>query len=219
MQDGKKAGGRGPGRTTRQDWLTAALDTLISEGEDQVKVLSLAAILDCPRSSFYWYFKNRSELMDALLDTWAATNTKALIDAADNDGATICEALAKLFSKWVYGSAFDTKLDFAIRDWARRSGTVRRALDESDIARIAAISLMFERFSYPPAEADVRARIVYFTQIGYATLDQREDYDTRMKRGAQYLFCMTGQTPTRDEIAALAHLYPKTNYVGIDHVL
>ena len=198
-----KSRGRGPGRTAREDWLQSALDTLVSEGVDSVKVLTLAERLDCARSSFYWYFKNRSELLDALLDHWQNTNTKALIDAANQPARTINEALGNLYASWLAGGDFDTQLDFAIRDWARRSGTVRRALDNSDAARIDAIAAMFQRFDYPASEADVRGRIVYFTQIGYATLDQRESWETRIARSRDYLFCMTGQRPTDDEASAL----------------
>jgi AcrR family transcriptional regulator len=201
MADEKRT--RGPGRTTREDWLATAMDTLVSEGVDSVKVLTLAEKLDCARSSFYWFFKNRSELLDALLDHWQNTNTKALIDAANLPAATINEALGNLYSSWTVGGDFDVHLDFAIRDWARRSGTVRRALDISDTARIDAIAGMFRRFGYPASEADVRGRIVYFTQIGYATLDQRESWETRISRSRDYLFCMTGVQPTEAETQAL----------------
>jgi len=195
--------GRGPGRTTREDWLQSALDTLISEGVDSVKVLTLAEKLDCARSSFYWYFKNRSELLDALLDHWQNTNTKAVIDACNQPASTINAALGNLYASWTAGGEFDTQLDFAIRDWTRRSGTVRRALDISDTARIEAIAAMFVRFGFEENEADVRGRIVYFTQIGYATLDQRESWETRIARSRDYLYCMTGQRPTDDEARAI----------------
>ncbi|UWR24318.1 TetR/AcrR family transcriptional regulator [Sulfitobacter sp. S190] len=202
MTDTKKTGVRGPGRTTRTDWLTAAMDTLVSEGVDQVKVLTLAQKLDCPRSSFYWYFKNRSELLDALLETWAATNTKAIIAASRQPAQTINFAVAKLYSAWVVGNEFDMQLDFAVRDWARRSGTVRRALDLNDAQRIEALTEMFLRHGFDEQEADVRARIIYFTQIGYDALDQRESWDIRRTRAAMYLYCMTGQTPTEAETEA-----------------
>lgn len=201
--DPQKTRGRGPGRTTREDWLDAALDTLVSEGVDSVKVLSLAEKLDCARSSFYWYFKNRSALLDALLDHWQATNTRAIIDATNQPAATINEALGTLYTSWLTEGGFDTQLDFAIRDWARRSDPVRRALDLSDTARIEAITTMFRRFGYPESEADVRARIVYFTQIGYATLDQQESWETRISRSRDYLYCMTGQRPSDDEARTL----------------
>lgn len=203
IDDPQKTRHRGPGRTSREDWLNAALDTLIMEGVEQVKVLTLAEKLDCARSSFYWYFKNRAELLDALLDHWQATNTRALIEAANQPAETIIQALSGLYASWTVGGDFDMWLDFAIRDWARRSGTVRRALDISDTARIDAIAGMFRRFGYADGEADVRGRIVYFTQIGYATLDQRESWEDRIARSRDYLFCMTGVHPTEAEAKTL----------------
>src|ERR1700761_2463144 len=60
-----------PGRTTqasnvkatREDWLDLALSTLAVEGVDHVTVLSFSERLGVSRSSFYWYFKNRDELL------------------------------------------------------------------------------------------------------------------------------------------------------------
>lgn len=204
-----KSQGRGPGRTTREDWIQTALDTLISDGVDSVKVLSLAQKLDCARSSFYWYFKNRSDLLDALLAQWQSTNTEALIASAAQPAKTIHFALVNVYATWVSGRAFDTPLDFAIRDWARRSGKVRRALDLADSARLDALIAMFERFDYPPDEADIRARIFYFTQIGYEALDQQETWAIRYERGRGYLFCMTGQPAGDAEVSALGSALPQ----------
>ena len=198
-----KRGVRGPARTTQVDWLRCAMDALISDGADGVKVSRLAEKLDCAKSSFYWYFKNRAELMDALLDHWASTNTKAIIEASNLPAISINFALGNLYASWLLGKKFDARLDFAVREWARKSGTIRRALDISDDARIDAISAMFRRHGYVESEADVRARIVYSTQIGYAALDQRESWDVRLSRGRDYLFCMTGQAPTEQELEAL----------------
>ena len=195
---------RGPSRTSRNAWLQAAMDILITEGVDQVKVLNLAEKMKCARSSFYWYFKNRSELLDALLDYWAETNTRAIVSAAGQSADTINFALAKLFVGWIGGDAFDNSLDFAIRDWARRSENVRHALEVSDRARIDAITAMFVRHGYDAGEADVRARIVYFTQIGYEILEQKEDWEVRAAKSRNYLFCLTGVEPTEDEIGVLA---------------
>ncbi len=54
-------------KATRDDWLDIALSVLAVEGVDRVTVLSLSERLGVSRSSFYWYFKNRDELLDALL--------------------------------------------------------------------------------------------------------------------------------------------------------
>jgi len=194
---------RGPQRTTREDWINVALSTLISEGVEAIKVLVLAEKLNCARSSFYWYFKNRDDLLEHLLDHWQGTNTKVIVQKSALPADSINFALAHVFACWVDPDLFDSRLDFAIRDWARRSETVRRALDISDAARLDAIAGMFVRHGYKPAESAVRARIVYFTQIGYHALDIHETMQQRIEQGDDYLFCMTGQRPSDAESALL----------------
>ena len=195
---------RGAQRTTREDWIKTALDTLISDGVDSVKVSVLAAKLDCARSSFYWYFNDRRKLFDALLDYWQHRNTESIVSRAAKSAESINMALVNVFSCWVVDletgdEPFDSKLDFAIRDWARRDGAVRRAVDISDDVRIGALKGMFERFDYPTGEALIRARIVYYTQIGHEAMDRREDSLTRARTGPDYLYCMTGQPPSQAE--------------------
>lgn len=51
-------------------WLQAAYDALIENGVDAVRILPLAKTLDISRTSFYWFFKDREELLDALIGRW-----------------------------------------------------------------------------------------------------------------------------------------------------
>ncbi|MEO0504098.1 MAG: TetR/AcrR family transcriptional regulator, partial [Pseudomonadota bacterium] len=108
-------------KVTRQDWMNAALAVLKSGGVEAVKVADLAAQLQVSRSSFYWYFKNRTDLLDALLAHWEATNTAALVAQAHAPAQTITEACCNIFRCNIDTRLFDPQLDFAIRDWARRS--------------------------------------------------------------------------------------------------
>ena len=62
-------------KATRDDWLDLALSVLAVEGVAHVTVLNLSERLGVSRSSFYWYFKNWDELLDALLDRWDRLNT------------------------------------------------------------------------------------------------------------------------------------------------
>ena len=202
----KKKRVRGAQRTTRDHWMQSALDTLISEGVESVKVSVLADKLGCARSSFYWFFRDRADLLDALLDHWQSTNTRAIVGQAALAASSINMALINVFSCWTDRGTFDTRLDFAVRDWARRDGSVRRAVDLSDEARLQALGAMFARFGYDSAESAIRARIIYFTQIGYDALDTRDSATERARTGPHYLFCLTGQKPTTEEIAKVVGL-------------
>ncbi len=187
-------------KVTREDWLNVAMDVLVSDGVDQVKVLPLAERLAVSRSSFYWYFKSRQDLLDALLDHWQGTNTAALIAGADTPAKTITEAVCNIFVCFLNPVVFNNPLDFAIRDWARRSGAVRRVLDQSDVRRLDALKRMFLRYDYPEIEAITRARVLYYMQIGYNDADLREPMEERNALLETYLLSFTGRAPSPEEV-------------------
>ncbi len=190
-------------KVTRQDWLAVARDLLISGGVGEVKILAIGELLDVSRSSFYWYFSSRQELLDALLEDWERSNTAAIVAHAEMPSETITGAVCTLFRCFVDDKLFNYRLDFAVREWARRDGHVRRAIDRGDTRRRLALSAMFERYGYTPYEADARARILYFMQIGYYALDLLEPLEERLTRIDGYILGFTGQQARPEEVAAL----------------
>jgi len=191
-------------KVTRQDWLNAAREVLISDGVGEVKIMALGQRLGVSRSSFYWYFESRQDLLDALLDAWEVRNTAQLRERCARPAATITGAVCSFFECFIDPDLFDPGLDFAIREWARRDGGLRARVDAADAARLEALAAMFARYQYDPAEADIRARILYFQQLGYHALDQREPLDSRMARVAGYLEGFTGVAPAAKDVDRLA---------------
>jgi AcrR family transcriptional regulator len=189
-------------KATRDDWLDVALRALALEGVAHVTVLNLSEGLGVSRSSFYWYFKNRDELLDALLDRWDRLNTRSIVAQAEAPAATVSDAVCNVFRCWVNPAIFSPRLDFAVREWARRSADVRRALDRSDRVRTEALKALFVRFGYDDEDALVRARVLYYMQIGYYALDLREPIETRLNLTPHYLKAFTGVDPSGAEIDA-----------------
>jgi AcrR family transcriptional regulator len=187
-------------KATRDDWLDLALSTLASDGVDHVTVLNLSERLGVSRSSFYWYFKNRDELLDALLDRWDRLNTRSIVAEAEAPAATVNEAVCNVFRCWVNPAIFSPRLDFAVREWARRSAHVRKALDHADGVRTDAVKALFVRFGYEDEDALVRARALYYMQVGYYALDLREPIETRLNLTPHYLKAFTGVDPSQAEI-------------------
>ena len=71
-----------PDRLGREDWIRAALELLVTAGVEGVKIVPLAERLGVTSGSFYWHFKNRRELHDALLEYWEREMTDAAMEAA-----------------------------------------------------------------------------------------------------------------------------------------
>jgi len=187
----EKAGGNT--RVPRDAWLAAALDTLLQDGIEAVRVLSLAQRLDVSRSSFYWHFQNREQLLNELLALWREKNTKAIVERAEHRSDGVVDGVLTIFECWTDESLFDPRLDFAIRSWARRAPAVHEELAAADEARLIAIAGMFARHGYGNQEAYIRARVLYYMQIGYYFLDLQEPMETRLGYLQAYIKSFTGR--------------------------
>ncbi|OYX44923.1 MAG: TetR family transcriptional regulator [Rhodobacterales bacterium 32-67-9] len=194
------------GRSTREDWLALALETLIRDGIDRVKIQIMARQLNVSRSSFYWFFKDSRDLYDQMLDTWLTKNTGPIIQRALRPAPTITQAILNVFECWVDEELFDPRLDVAVRLWARRTPAVLKVVESADQQRLDALTGMFSRYGYADVDALVRARVLYFTQIGQYTLDVREDIAVRLSRTRAFLVAFSGQEPSAAELEQFERL-------------
>jgi len=187
-------------RGSPEAWLDAAYDSLISGGVDSVRVLPLAKKLSLSRTSFYWYFKDREELLAALIERWRMKNTGSLVEQTERYAESIAEAMLNVFDCWLSPALFDSQLEFALRSWALQSAEVAEHVQVADDARREALTRMFLRFGYDPVAADVRARTIYLTQIGYISCNTQEEVGERMRRIPEYVKIFTGQEPLDREL-------------------
>ncbi len=188
-------------RGSRELWLQAAKQAFLESGLDAVKIQLLAARLNISRASFYWFFRDRQTLLDALLAEWEAKNTGAFTDACAAYAETIAEAMLNLITVFHDETLFEPQLDFAVRGWAHQSDAVAARVNTEDERRLSAIRALFQRFGFAPEDADVRARTVYLVQIGYISMQVREDPAPRMARVPGYVRIYCGQEPSPGEIA------------------
>lgn len=188
------------GRSAKEDWLNLAIRTLVEEGIDHVKVQVIARELNVSRSSFYWFFESLKDLHDQLLDHWLRINTGPIIERANRPAPTIIRAIINVFECWTDESLYDPKLDMAVRLWARRSEEVKAVVRLADSQRLDAVTAMFRRYGYEPEDALIRARVLYFTQVGHYVLEVDEDLETRHGHVAAYLKSFSGVDPTEEDI-------------------
>ncbi|SMD13842.1 TetR/AcrR family transcriptional regulator [Rhizobium sp. RU36D] len=187
-------------RGSSEGWLQAAYDALLEGGVDAVKILPLAKQLNLSRTSFYWFFRDREELLAALVARWRDKNTGNLIRQTEAYAETIAEATLNVFDCWLDIDLFDSKFEFAVRSWALQSPDILAEVQSADLQRLTALARMFERFGYQPVNADVRARTLYLVQIGYISMQTREDLALRFQRIPDYVSIFTGTTAEPREL-------------------
>lgn len=187
-------------RGSQEGWLEAAYDALLASGVDSVKIQPLAKKLNLSRTSFYWFFEDREQLLSALIARWRDKNTGNLVRQSEAYADTVAEAILNVFDCWLDKGLFDSQFEFAVRSWAIQSPDILGEVNVADHVRIESLTTMFERFGFNNSSADVRARTMYLTQIGYISMQTQEDLVTRLKRIGEYVEIFTGRAPEPREL-------------------
>lgn len=191
---------------TREAWIDVGVQALVNEGIASVKIQIMAKTLKVSRSSFYWFFADLQELQRELIEFWLRKNTGPIIERALRPAPTVTKAVCQIFECWVDPQLFDPRLDAAVRSWGQVDAAVRAVVDQADDQRVDAVMRMFLRYGYPEEEAFIRARVLYFTQIGHYTLGMRDDREMRLRLLQPYLVSFTGRRGSDEEIAAFEAL-------------
>lgn len=185
----------------KYDWLAASLSMLVDEGVEAVQITRLARKLKVSRGSFYWHFKDRDDLLKAVLAEWRAANSGVMASGLAT-ATSLTEGVLSLFSIWVEDEQFSTRFDQAIHDWARRSDQVMQIVRLEEDKRIQAIAAFFCKHGYDDIEAFVRARVLYFTQAGYYALNIEESMTARLELLDTYYKAFTGAEIDASEASA-----------------
>ena len=174
------------------DWVKAARRSLVENGVSSLKVEPLARELGVTPGSFYWHFKNRRSLYRAVLRDWLNSNVAPFFETFDQALEDPREQYLALAYVWVLSPVFDPALDVAIREWSKSSKLVKRLIRRVDANRINLYQSLLEDFGHNSTSALVRARTMYFHQIGYYTLKVEEHFNKRLLFIPYYAETITG---------------------------
>ncbi|MER6951120.1 TetR/AcrR family transcriptional regulator [Nonomuraea sp. NPDC000554] len=155
-------------RTPRDTWIEEGLRALAAGGPDAVRVDVLAKTLGATRGSFYWHFKNREALLEALLDTWEQKGADQIIARIEAEG-TDARDKVRLLGTVVPLSPL-MPVDLAIRDWARRDPAVAERLRRVDNRRMGYLRTLFSSFCPDPGDAEARSMLVFSLAIANQSL-------------------------------------------------
>ncbi len=153
-------------------WIEAAFDALAGGGIDAVRIEPLAKTLGVTRGSFYWHFKDRGALHEAMLKDWRERATYQIVNRIERTreppGARLERLLALPFSspRSVRGAA----IELAIRLWARRDKSAAKAVRHIDRVRFEYFTGLLEEHGVAPEAARSRAYLFYAALMAEATI-------------------------------------------------
>lgn len=174
----KKTDGDPRSRLAREDWINAAYRTLAEQGWRAVNVEAMAKHLGVTKGSFYWHFKDRDELLDAVLARW---NEQLVIDRVEATGGTPAEKIRYMLDivATANRSARGGSLELAMRSWARRDERVARVVEKVDERRFDYSADLFHEMGYPRGEANARAMLLFSYIFSQGLLSFSDDRATQ----------------------------------------
>ena len=146
----------------RAEWVAAAIDTLAEQGIDGLRIEALARRCGVTKGSFYWHFRDRRDLAEAVLTEWQAGR---LADLNHPDNVTADEAqtlLREIVDRYATRrNRRGMAIELAIRDWARRDELAATVVEAVDHARLEGARHLLLRCGVPASEAKARSLLLY----------------------------------------------------------
>lgn len=160
-----------PATLDRPAWIRGAFAILAEDGFDGLRVEVLAKRLKVTKGSFYWHFRDRRDLFEAVLAEWRDSR---IADIRKQTAAEPGGELAALHHTIeVYAAARNRKgiaIEAAFRLWARQDAATAAVVEEVDAERLACTHRLFVALGLPEAEAAARGVLLYAYVFGFSMM-------------------------------------------------
>jgi AcrR family transcriptional regulator len=151
-------------RTSRLDWVQAALKLLARDGLKAVTIAKLCKELNLTTGSFYWHFNGRQALLSAMAESWKTIYGKEVLDELRNselDDRAQLKEINRLSTQAGYGT-----IDRALRIWAESCPETQAAVREADRNLLDFVSEKLVNIGLSEEDARVLARMAHACAVG-----------------------------------------------------
>ncbi len=155
----------------RNEWIAAAIEVLADHGMEGMRIEVLAKNFGVTKGSFYWHFKDRQDLFDAVLQTWKEGRIRDIDKQTSAAPGQEREKLLQVID--VYSANRNRKgitIELAVRDWARRDPLVATVVEEVDTWRLECTRKLFVASGLSDSEAKSRSLLLYAYVFGQSLM-------------------------------------------------
>lgn len=150
---------------TEEQWIQLGAERFARGGPEALVIESMSSELKCSKSSFYWYFTNRSAFIRRIVDDWIEKSTQKVITASLEPIAAE-EKLTELLCQML---AVTRKGDFLfyLRKLSAEESDYQEVLDQMERARMNFAQALFMQIGLPAEAADHKAWFLYHYYLGW----------------------------------------------------
>ena len=171
----------------RENWIESGIDVLARDGLGGLRIEVLAKRCGVTKGSFYWHFKDRQDLLTAMLEYWKEGRIRDIEKTTSVTPGREREQLH--FAIEVYGASRNRKgmaIELAVRDWARHDPQAATFVESVDLYRLECTRKLFVAAGMTDAEAKSRSLLLYACVFGLSLMhythfdDHLEDLKQRI---------------------------------------
>lgn len=155
----------------RDRWIEAAIDVFASDGVSGLRVEVLAKRCGVTKGSFYWHFKDRQALLDALLAFWKEGRIRDIEKTTSVAPGSELDQLH--YAIELYGASRNRKgmsIELAVRDWARHDAQAAAVVESVDLYRLECTRKLFVAAGMADSEAKSRSLLLYACVFGLSLM-------------------------------------------------
>lgn len=155
----------------RAAWINFALQVLAEEGVEGLRIEVLARRLGVTKGSFYWHFKDRQALLNAIITVWRDERIHDIeTQTTLQSGAASVQIRTLLDQYSTQPNRQRMQIELAIRDWARRAPFVASAVETVDQARLRNATRLLQLAGYTEEDAHTRALLLFTHVFGLSMM-------------------------------------------------
>lgn len=152
-------------------WVDVATDVLARDGVNGLRVEVLAKRCGVTKGSFYWHFRDRQALLDAVLQRWKEGRIK---DIEKTTAVNPGQEMKQLhYAIDLYGASRNRKgmaIELAMRDWARHDARAAAVVEEVDLYRLECTRRLFVATGMSDPDAKSRSLLLYACVFGLSLM-------------------------------------------------
>ncbi|GAC55087.1 TetR/AcrR family transcriptional regulator [Gordonia amicalis] len=152
-------------RLGADDWLDAAVEVLLEDGIDGLKISHLSARLGVTKGSFYWHFTDLATMKSELAAHCKKVQAAAVAQIAELEvlpPIERIEGMTRLMSdprRW--------RMEAAMRRWAETDESIADSISELDGQIFQIAHQAMRELGFDEAEAHARATTLLYAAIGF----------------------------------------------------
>ncbi|MDX1738407.1 MAG: TetR/AcrR family transcriptional regulator [Alphaproteobacteria bacterium] len=194
----KKTSGKKTPKLGRHEWIEAAFRTLVESGVASIHVETLAKRLGVTKGSFYWHFKDRTELLESVLEKWQEQFVIARVETmgggSDDRLLNLLNIVPRQRGSYQRGGS----MELAMRSWARTDDEAMEAVEKVDRTRVNFVESLLEPRGHSGVEKEARAFLIYSYLMcqGIFSFDKEDDILERIHKDVLNILL---QPPIKDD--------------------